>query len=215
MFSGDNLITWNRNLSFLRDPYYQGLISSGQLDHVEQAIIWRTYILLYFAESCQDLVGDYMELGVYKGNNAARVAERVDFLRLNKKYWLYDLFSWKEGDEHTHLPAHDDQGLFGKVVNRFAENSSIIVIQGSVPNSFDDGFPEAIAFAHIDMNNHDPEAGALSAILPKLCPRGVVVFDDYGWWGYSRQKRVLDEIAKAHDQSILELPTGQGIMIKT
>jgi predicted O-methyltransferase YrrM len=104
--------------------------------------------------------------------------------------------------------------MHAKVVERFADRPFVKVIKGSVPESFTGGFPDRIAFAHIDMNHPAPEAGALSAVLPRLSKGGIVVFDDYGWWGYGDQKIALDPIAAAHGLKILELPTGQAILIK-
>jgi len=92
MFSADNLITWNRNLSFLRDDYYQQILNGKESDAVEKSCIWRLYILLYFAEHCQNIAGDYIELGCHKGTTAKRVTEKIDFGNKEKKYWLYDLF---------------------------------------------------------------------------------------------------------------------------
>ena len=43
-----------------------------------------------------------------------------------------------------------------------------------MPESFGDGFPEKIAFAHLDMN-HPAPMGALKAVLPRLSKGGVVV----------------------------------------
>ena len=45
------------------------------------------------------------------------------------------------------------------------------------------------------MNHPAPESGALKAVLPKLVRGRVVIFDDYGWWGYSAQKIALDKVA--------------------
>ena len=77
-----------------------------------------------------------------------------------------------------------------------------------------EGFPDSIAFCHIDMNHPAPEAGALREVLPRLSKGGAIIFDDYGWWWYSAQKRALDPIARSLGQEILELPTGQGLLIK-
>ena len=144
-----------------------------------------------------------------------RLTEKIDFKNTGKKYWLYDLFEWKEGDEHTHMPGHDEPRMYEKVVERFADQPWINIIAGPVPNSFVEGFPKTIAFAHIDMNHPFPEEAALKKVLPKLSPGGCIIFDDYGWWGYSAQKRVLDPIAANMNLKILELPTGQGLLIKT
>lgn len=214
MFSADNLITWNRNLSFLRESYYSDILGGDESDNVEKSCIWRLYILLYFAEICQSIHGDYIELGCHKGTTAKRVTEKIPFASLKKHYWLYDLFSWNEGDEHTHMPGHDNPNMYTDVVNRFADQPYVSVIKGSVPESFAQGFPDAIAFAHIDMNHPDPEKAALANVLPRLSPGGCIIFDDYGWWGYSAQKRVLDPIAESANLKILELPTGQGLLMK-
>ena len=50
IFVGDNLVTWNRKLSFIRDPFYSNLFYDENLYATEKSIIWTTYILLYFAE---------------------------------------------------------------------------------------------------------------------------------------------------------------------
>ena len=62
-------------------------------------------------------------------------------------------------------------------------------------------------------NDPAPESGALIKVLPRLSKGGIIVLDDYGWWGYSSQKRVLDPIASDYGLSILELPTGQGLIL--
>jgi len=214
MFASDNLITWNRNLSFLREDYFSAMLTSGDADAVEKSCVWRLYILLNLAKSCLGLEGDYVELGCHKGTSAKRLTEYMDLESVDKQYWLYDLFQWNPGDEHTHMPGHDNPRMYEDVVQRFEDKPWVKIIRGSVPESFEQGFPDSIAFAHIDMNHPDPESSALREVLPRLSDGGIVVFDDYGWWGYSAQKRALDPIASEHGLSILELPTGQGLLLK-
>ena len=214
IFAADNTIVWNQNLSFLRDEYFINLLNGSELDDVEKSCIWRLYVLLYFAETCQNLEGDFVELGCHKGSTAKRVTEKINFFKNGKRYWLYDLFSWNEGDEHTHMPGHDNPNMFEDVVKRFSKQPYVSIIKGSVPDSFEQGFPDKIAFAHIDMNHPIPEEAALKHVLPRLSSGGCIVFDDYGWWGYSAQKRVLDPVADQYGLGILELPTGQGILLK-
>ena len=126
---------------------------------------------------------------------------------------LYDLFEWKEGDGHTLLEGHKNPRMYEDVVERFSGFDFVNVIKGSVPESFSQAFPDSIAFCHIDINHPAPESGALKHVLPRLS-RGGVIFDDYGWWGYSAQKMELDPIASSFGLEILELPTGQGLLIK-
>lgn len=209
----DNLITWNRNLSFMHEDYFLDLWNGDELDFVEKSCMWRLYVLLHFAEICDHLEGDFVELGCHKGSTAKRVTEKVDFIKSGKHYWLYDLFAWNEGDEHSHMPGHDNPNMFEDVVNRFSDQSYVSVIKGPVPKSFEQGFPDKVAFAHIDMNHPAPEAAALQEVLPRLASGGCIIFDDYGWWSYSAQKLALDPIVDQYGLKILELPTGQGLLI--
>ncbi len=214
MFSADNIITWNRNLSFLRDESFLDILRDDKNTVVEKSIIWRLYVLLYFAEIASKADGDFVELGCHTGYTASNVIKRIDFKKLKKKYYLYDLFEWKEGDKHTHLPGHDNEKMYDDVVERFADQPFVKITKGSVPESLEKNFPKKIAFAHIDMNHPDPEVGALEKVLPILSRGGVIVFDDYGWWGYSSQKLALDPIIERHGLKVLELPTAQAILIK-
>lgn len=54
------------------------------------------------------------------------------------------------------------------------------VIRGPVPESFAQGAPEKVAFAHIDMNNARSEIAALDALESRLSPGAVIVLDDFG-----------------------------------
>ena len=214
MFVADNLITWNKTLSFLRDDFIVATLNDPNTNPVERSIAWRTYVMLYFAQFASKAPGDFVECGCHTGYTASVLTRKIDFAALDKKYYLYDLFAWNPGDEHTHLTAHDDPGMYEKVVERFKHLSFVQVIRGSVPQSFSQGFPDQIAFAHIDMNHPDPEAGALEMVLPRLSHGGAVIFDDYGWWGYSAQKVALDPIIARHGLEVLELPTGQALVLK-
>jgi len=51
-------------------------------------------------------------------------------------------------------------------------------------------------------------------LFDRVSPGGLVVFDDYGWSGYAAQKVAEDAFMRQRGHSILELPTGQGLLIK-
>ena len=214
MFSSDNIICWNRNLSFLRDPFFLNILNDKKMDLMQKSTIWRTYILIFFAKLSSKLEGDFLELGTYEGKTAEILSNKIDFLNLNKNYILYDLFQWKSGDAHSPLSALQKSNLYEEVCKRFSKNKNVKIIKGRVPDTLIETIPEKIAFAHIDMNHWKPESEALEIILPKMPLGAVIVFDDYGWYTYHHQKVALDPIAKKYGQEILELPTAQGVLIK-
>ena len=90
------------------------------------------------------------------------------------------------------MKAHNDPLMYEGVVKKFREYSFVSIIKGTVPASLKKGFPEAVAFAHIDMNHPNPESAALEKVLPRLSNRGIVIFDDYGWCDREDYKIAVD-----------------------
>jgi predicted O-methyltransferase YrrM len=64
------------------------------------------------------------------------------------------------------------------------------------------------------MNCVKPEISAFRFFWPRLSPGGVVILDDYGFKDHRRQKEAFDSLSKALNFKIIQLPTGQGLIIK-
>jgi Macrocin-O-methyltransferase (TylF) len=92
--------------------------------------------------------------------------------------------------------------------------AGIRIVRGAVPDSFAEAVPETIAFLHLDMNSSVAEIAALEALFDRVSPGGLIVFDDYGWIGYEAQQYAEERFMKKRGHHILELPTGQGLVIK-
>ena len=215
LFASDNLITWNKNLSFLREDRYVKFLKDPDFNLIEKSIVWRTYILLYFAKMALDVEGDFLECGCHRGSTAFQVVTDFGLMKKGKRYWLYDLFEVNDREKKAQYSDHLNSNIYEETVARFSKFPNVEVIKGSVPDSFIKGFPESISFCHIDMNHPVPEAEALKVVLPKLNKGGIIIFDDYGWWGYSAQKAAIDPIVQSFGEEILELPTGQALLIKS
>ena len=91
---------------------------------------------------------------------------------------------------------------------------NVIVTQGKVPQVLAEAAPDQVAFLHIDMNNAEAERGALEVLFGRVVAGGIIVLDDYGWSGYRAQKDSADDFMRLHGLTILELPTGQGLVVK-
>ncbi len=63
------------------------------------------------------------------------------------------------------------------------------------------------------MNCVIPEIAAIEHFYPKLSIGAVILLDDYGW--HFLQKKAMDKWADKMGVTILSLPTGQGMVIKT
>lgn len=209
-FAGDNLVAFGRNLGFLDDARFMTAWNTHAETAAERGILWRTATVAWAARQALRRAGDFVECGCYKGTTARILLDTVDLER--RQYFLYDLFEHTASMQHNAMPDHGAD-LFSSVTQRFAPFPNVRVIQGAVPDSFSQGLPDKIAFAHIDMNNAPAEIGALDAIESRLAPGAIIVLDDFGALPYRAQH--LAETAWFANRGIpvLELPTSQGLAI--
>jgi O-methyltransferase len=88
------------------------------------------------------------------------------------------------------------------------------VIKGFLPGTLDHECVEKIGYLHIDLNSPRAEVAVLERLFDRVVPGGIVVFDDYGWKLFRLQKELEDSFMRARGYDILELPTGQGLVVK-
>lgn len=210
IFAADNLMTWDKTLGFIREEAFAAAVNAHTRPGAERAAVWRYNTLVWAARQVEALEGDFVECACYRGNTARIVADLVDIS--NRRYFLYDLFDHDETMPHHAMPAHS-KTLYDEVRARFPE-PNVIITQGRVPESLAIASPETIALMHIDMNNVDAEIGALELLWDRLVPGGIVVLDDYGWLAYNQQYFAERDWFKARGHFVLELPTGQGLVVK-
>lgn len=212
-FAADNLIAYGHTRGFLTEPRFVAAVAGASPKPLERSFVWRTHTLCWAAESCLALDGDYVECGTYEGYSMEVVLRYLNGLP-NRHCWLYDLFQpTGAAGEGKPLPEHSPL-LHDRVVGRFAAWPNVTVTRGKVPDVLHSVAPDRIAFLHIDMNNADAERGAMDLLFERISPGGIVIFDDYGWTGYRAQKAAADEFAARRHLAVLELPTGQGMLIK-
>jgi O-methyltransferase len=212
-FMSDNLITLNHTRGFLTEQrFVKAVIAASPLPY-ERAFAWRTHTLCWAVDSALALPGDVVECGTYQGYSAEVLMHFTDGLP-GRRLWLYDLFDPSGGAGEGHrMPAHATD-LAARVQARFQAWDNVTVTKGKVPQILADIAPERIAFLHIDMNNAEAERGALEVLFDRISPGGMIVLDDYGWSDYRDQKDSADEFMQSRGLRVLELPTGQGLVVK-
>jgi O-methyltransferase len=213
IFISDNMILWGRSLGFLRNKSFMDAFSRNAKTQQERGIIWRTQTLVWAANRALRLPeGDFVECGCYKGTTAKIIVESTGFRNSNRTFFLYDMFEYKEGLGHHSMPEHGPD-LYKRVQERFSEIHSVKVIQGRIPEVFLDISPSKISLLHIDLNNVESEIASLEHLFSKVVPGGIIILDDYGWLAYLKQKTAEDDWFKKNGHEVLELPTGQGMVI--
>lgn len=215
-FKDDGMLTIN-NADFLSDPRFVQSFAAA-LDSIPENIVkdtlgvlrWRAHVCCWAANQAKHLEGDFVECGVWYGVLSRALAEYVDFDKSDKTFYLLDPWGGLQmGNSSDYQPD-----IYDVVKSRFSKYSNVRMIRGLVPETLLQVPSQKVAFLSIDMNGIEPERQALNYFYDKMVPGGVIYFDDYGVAGYEGLKAMVDEFFKNKPESIMYIPTGQGIVVK-
>jgi O-methyltransferase len=234
VFWGDRMVTLDKHAGFFDDPLFRNAYEEIKGAHVYDqyttpfSIAWRLHTLVWAARQALALPdGDFVECGVFQGDMAHVVHSVTGMSGSGRRFFLFDSF---EGFDPTITSEADypdlhgyvemanayyrRPGLYDGVVARFAAHPEIVITKGFLPRALDGVAPAKIAFLHIDLNAATAEVGCLDTLFDRVVPGGLIVFDDYGWSAYRKQKEAEDAWMSHRGYSVLELPTGQGLVVK-
>lgn len=183
---------WRANHAFLE--LYTKVESSTLID------IYRLYELYMLAGSAPGQEGDFLEVGVWRGGSAAILGSRSDALA-DCKLWLADTFSgvpWLpnskdtiyQGGEHADTTVSEVKALLTKCD---VKNYQIIcgIFPQDAPLALDS---RKFRFVHIDVDSYESAAQVFRWVWPRVAVGGVVVFDDYGFWGCEGVTAYVEEL---------------------
>ncbi len=231
---GDRLLTLDKSAGFRSDPAFKSAFDrmttdTGQTQYSDpDGIAWRLNTLVWAARNGLALEGDFVECGVYQGQMSWLVTQTVDVAGSGKDFYLYDTFdgfapAWSSAETDTpddprafelHDAAYRNPELYPSVCRLFEDAPYAKVIKGVVPDVLHEISPRRIAYLHLDMNSPGPEIAALEMLFDRVASGAAIVLDDYGWTVFAAQKRAHDAWFAERGYTVLELPTGQGLVVK-
>lgn len=212
------------DLSFLK-AYARGIQSSNGVD---PSFHWRAHVALWVSHVASQLDGDFVECGVNMGFISSAIMHDLNWNSLDKVFYLLDTFDGPGERYYTDIERRQGKvEEFRKVlasggynrdidstIKNFSEWKRIRIIKGLVPESLYKVDTKKISYLHLDMNCAIPEVSAANIFWERLVAGGIILLDDYAYYGYRTQKLLMDEFAIKKDIRILSLPTGQGLIIK-
>jgi O-methyltransferase len=210
-FLADDLLVWFRSLGFLSDPDFVQACLPYADDALIRARIWRVYTLCWAARSCLALPGDYVDIGCYDGKTVEIIMRYVAFASAARRYYLYDLFDDPPAEARKALHG---PGLADDVRRRTQALGAVQVVAGRLPQAFAEAMPERIAFAQIDLNDAEAELGCLGPVIERMAAGALLVLDDYGFVRYRDSQEREKAYFRSIGETVLELPTGQGLFVK-
>jgi hypothetical protein len=228
-YSSDGLHTVHA-ARFLSNPrfraaYARGIQASKGFDpHFE----WRVHIALTAAETALRVPGDFIECGVNAGFLSSAILNYLDWNSTNRRYYLIDTFAGPVLEQFSEeeirrgrsdiardaLAAGAYVNDLPRVLENFSEWPGGIVTKGVIPEILLAVPVDRVAFLHIDLNCAAPERAALEHFWDSLSPGGLVLLDDYAYYGHDCQADVIDDAARKLGASLVCLPTGQGLIVR-
>lgn len=157
--------------------------------------------------------GDFAELGVYKGNSAAVLADFA--AKCGKRVFLFDTF---EGFDEADLTGIDSAkpALFADTsvegVRAIVGNDKFCVyVKGTFPESITENIRNTVfSFVHLDCDLYKPMRDALSFFYPRLSKGGIMFIHDYSSGGWPGTTRALDEFCAETGARPILLPDRSG-----
>lgn len=165
--------------------------------------------------------GDIIELGVYKGCSAIRLATFRELLEseLKRKIFLFDAFG-EFPRSNTSLETDlkfvdrfESQGGDGLSVEDIQKIFSlkhmhnIECIKGNVfdtiPSFLHRNKQIRFSYVHLDLDVYEPTKFCLELLWPHLSPGGIVVFDDYN--GFEGATLAIEEFLAVHPNLSIQI----------
>jgi O-methyltransferase len=151
--------------------------------------IYRLYELYTLAGSLATAQGDFLEVGVWRGGSSAILGTRSKSFP-DCKLWLADTFSGVpeaksshdtlyRGGEHADTSIDQVRSLL-----RDCSVDNYQILQGLFPKETAHTLDaKSFRFVHIDVDSYESASQVFRWAWPRVCGGGLVVFDDYGFWG--------------------------------
>lgn len=184
--------------------------------------IYRCYEIWEITEAIYrlDNNADFIEIGVWRGGTAAVAGYKLKELNAGVNFYIADTFTgvvkatekdgYYKGGEHADTSfEYVEAMLKGKyehfkiLQGIFPEDTSHLITAG-----------KKFGYCHIDVDVYQSVKDIVDWIWDKMIDGGVIVFDDYGFYGCSGVTQYVNEQKKLTDRLIIHNLNGHAIMIK-
>lgn len=176
--------------------------------------------------AANNIEGDFVECGVWKGGSMMTVALTLKNLGItDKKLYLYDTYTGlptpNEFDKNVDgisantmmKEATDFVGENGvwcaSALDEVKQNlnltgypiQNLVFVKGDVLETIPKTTPEKIALLRLDTDWYESTKHEMECLFPKLTTNGVLIIDDYGYW--QGAKKAIDEYIQQNNICIL------------
>ncbi len=157
-----------------------------------------------------NIPGDFVECGVWKGGNTMMVAMALMKLKnTERKIYLYDTFEgmseptkkdinyrnedaeieWKDSikKDHNEWCYSPLEEVKNNLYSTGYPKDKIIFVKGKVEDTIPETIPEKISILRLDTDWYESTYHELVHLYPLLSKNGFLIIDDYGYWQGARE----------------------------
>lgn len=196
-----------------RDAIEKGAYSLVSIDRLWAVIKATKYIVE------NNIEGDFVECGVWRGGCSLAMAMVLDDLKADKKIYLFDTYEgMTEPTEydltHSNVNAKDkfikskrndhNEWCYASIEDVKSQFKKLDLenkakfIKGDVLETLNEeiNLPDKIALLRLDTDWYESTKHEMNILYPRLQKDGVLLIDDYGHWQGSR--KAIDEYISDH-----------------
>ena len=208
---------------FITEILFPSQLSSNSvpLSMVSIERLWATISATkYIVEN--DIAGDLVECGVWRGGVAIAIAKTLQNLGSKKKLYLFDTFEGMtqptsfDRQSSTKKSAlkkfrklqkdHHNEWCYSSLedvkisFSKYNLMSNVKFIKGDVNETLKKtkNLPEKISLLRLDTDWYESTKIELEILYPLIEPKGILLIDDYGYWDGAR--KAVDEYFYSLDQ---------------
>ncbi len=182
---------------------------------------YRCYELWQLVAQAMKTPGDLLEVGVWRGGTGAIIAAQA--ARRNRKRCVYlaDTFTgvvkagsrdrYYRGGEHANTSVEH----VGRVLNTL-ELDNTRVLAGVFPDETAEqvAAEDGLCFCHIDVDVYEGAKDVTEWVLPRLNPGGIIVYDDYGFYGCEGVTEFVNGIMDKTGLVLVHNLNGHAVIVK-
>jgi O-methyltransferase len=182
--------------------------------------IYRCFELWHLCGQVKAIEGDVLEVGVWRGGTGALLGAATRAFGSDCTVWLADTFAGVpktdpaydtkyEGGEH----ADTSEAIVRDLVSSLSL-TNVKILTGLFPETTGGVIADRrIRLCHIDVDSYASARDVFNWVWPRLTSGGVVVFDDFGFWGCEGVVTAVHEIS-AEGAVVIHNLNGHALVVK-
>jgi O-methyltransferase len=182
---------------------------------------YRCYDLWSLVGQVAHLEGSLLEVGVWKGGTGALIGARAN-LTGGSRLYLCDTFKGVvkasprdpnyRGGEHADAQRAEVEQLLSRAG---VPSAAVTILEGIFPDETAARIPPGpFRFCHVDVDVYESAKQTTEWVWDRLVPGGIVVYDDYGFFGCDGVRTFVDEQRHLTDRITIYNLNGHATVIK-